>query len=199
MNELEFWREACDNTDEAVCLMSYNNKFVCCNNSWSNLFGYKESELIDKTWMSLTKSNDLIKTYSALQTVKDLNTDYFFNKTCYDKDSHEFMLDLYVRRFDTKEDNFLIIGKQNSNKEELKGAYFDLKQKALVIKQQYLSKVCKDNNSAIAECKIAQNDKFNSTSGFSTIKGLNKKIYFILGGMIITTGVFSAGCIVFFI
>lgn len=197
MNELEFWREACDDAEEAICLMSYNNKFVCCNQSWSFLFGYSEEELVNKTWMSLTKSDDLIKTYKVLQKVKEENTEYFFHKNCYTKYNHELPLDLYIRRFDDKKDNFLIIAKRRSTKEDLQSKFFDLKQKALDVKQKYLTKLCTTNQNDIAQDKLQQNINFKKDDGFNIFKKINKHTYILFCSIIFSGGIISFALLAF--
>lgn len=54
-----WWKSACEKVNVPLACVCKENRFVWINDEWCKLLGYAPNELLDKTWMEITRNEDV--------------------------------------------------------------------------------------------------------------------------------------------
>lgn len=97
--DLRWWRMACDKNPDPIAFVSPENVFLYCNTSWCRLVGYSESELLGKSWMSITNKPDVGSDLAEAESIKSGDKDeYYIEKQYIHRDGTSIDILLYVHR-----------------------------------------------------------------------------------------------------
>lgn len=59
LSKLDVWKAAADLSPDPVAFVAPDDKFVWCNRAWVEMLGYTIAELKQRTWQSLTATEDI--------------------------------------------------------------------------------------------------------------------------------------------
>lgn len=164
--ELKFhwWKLACDKSREAIAFVSTDDKFLYCNNSWCKLTGYSFSELIGKTWISITEPADIGPDMYGIQAIKDQEIDeYYIEKSYIKKDSKKVSVKLYVHRYPEhgEQEGYIVFAIPLSSKEyeDLREKFLTVQKDVLLLQQNQISNDLVNNQIKMMEQKLEQNQE----------------------------------------
>lgn len=96
----DWWKMACYKVRESLACVSSDNRFVWVNDEWCKMLGYGPNELIGKTWMDITRSEDIGEDIQTIAQIKDgTREDYYLEKMYKRKDGSFIPISLYVHKF----------------------------------------------------------------------------------------------------
>lgn len=85
----EWFAHALQRIHHPVCLVDAHNRFVWCNAAYEKLVGYSESELLGRTWMSITDNEDVGGDLAAVDSIISGERDTYTTQKEYEKKSGE--------------------------------------------------------------------------------------------------------------
>lgn len=160
--KFEWWKLACEKNPDPIAFLDTNDRFVYCNQSWCKLLGYSESELIQKKWTEITKTEDVGGDTSEVNKIKNgTKEDYYLEKTYIRKDGKEVYINLYIHRYPESGNHqgYIAFAKKISSKdyEDLRNKFLDLQKSVLILQQNAVASEFISNQIALIEQKLEQN------------------------------------------
>lgn len=97
-----FWRDLCEEANYPLACVGLDNKFIWVNPAFERMIGYSVSELVNKTWISITTQEDVGGNLASVQDVIAGNIkSYTTSKSYVHKRGHLIPVDQSVSRFPT--------------------------------------------------------------------------------------------------
>jgi PAS domain S-box-containing protein len=97
---VDIWKAACENIREPLAIVGLDNSFVWVNNAFEQLTGYPKHELLTKTWIDITITDDV---GDDLLHVKNIingrDSNYVMDKRYMHRKGHEIDVTIIVRRW----------------------------------------------------------------------------------------------------
>lgn len=96
----EWWKAACQHMNHPLACVGTDNKFKWVNEAWCRLVGYSPAELYERTWQSITTTDDVGGDYDAVaDVIGGTRLSYYLEKSYLRKDKTEVVVELTVHRF----------------------------------------------------------------------------------------------------
>ena len=98
----EWFRFACEVIPHGLACVDLDNKFVWVNAEYSYLTGWSQSELVGRTWMSITADDDVggdLRSVDNLKAENESRQSYTLHKRYKHRDGHLVPINLFVHSF----------------------------------------------------------------------------------------------------
>jgi PAS domain S-box-containing protein len=97
---MDFFKDLVEDSSQPFACVNLDNEFVWINSAFEELVGYSKIELIKKTWMELTKRDEVGDDLASVGAVKDGDIDsYRMSKNYIHKNGYEVPVVLIVKRW----------------------------------------------------------------------------------------------------
>lgn len=188
----QFWRDLCEEADYPLACVSLDNKFVWVNEAFQKLVGYSATELISRTWMSITYNEDVGGDLSSVQVVIDGRIkSYSMYKQYIHKNGLLIPIELTVHRFPNSSLEPLLCFKVEANqniqtKNEILKMREELKTLTQMVNEKKDSNINFINNNSNKDENV-MGDKWQNGDKVGRNKTTNStaSIKIIIGGLVV--------------
>lgn len=142
--KLQWWRIACEKNPDPVAFVDLNDKFIFCNKAWCKLLGYSESELKQRRWQDITKTDDVGSDQFEVESIKKGDKEeYYLEKNYIRKDGSTVGIRLYVHKYPEEgmHEGYVVFARRITSEdyEDLKSKFLELQKTVLILQQNAIA------------------------------------------------------------